>query len=559
MLNLKRRIFNLECDYSKVKSISLYINQLRDFITIIQKYPNIINIDLEKNIITEYEQDIIDLLQTTRIKALNISNINKENIIPLLYVIGKGLINNKHLKKLYLMNADNLYIRKLNLKDEDEEFEKKDKQYKKSINLLISKNMNLTKYNILYDEFFVGLNLSNLNYLNLNNNNINDDFLNILCENISNNNSIEYLLLNDNKIESIKGISNLLIRNKTLKFLSLIKNCIINLDELEEAFKVNQSLISIYLSNNPINNIIPLCKGLKTNKTLTHLHLEECDINNIDCFDDLLKSNTKIEYINLRNNEIKKINKFCKGLYFNTKLEYLNLGFNNLINTDELGNVLMYNKSIKYLILENNKINNIDLLVNSLNTNTTLTYLDIGYNYIENINNLCDVLKTNTTLTDLCICNNYFENLKPISEMLKINSSLITLHLGFKIPYLKYKFEICNDKNIEQFSHNDFKDFDTLIEALKVNKGLICLNLNGDTSPNIQNLYQMLEYNTTLTNLQLINLKEEYNHNITTIKELPFLNNKKNNDLNIYYPNSPINKQFLNALEKNYTLTSIYY
>ena len=113
MLNLKRQIFNIEADYSKVKTISIYINQLKDFIPIIQNNTNIINISLEGNTILGYEHEIIRLLQTTKIRAINLNNIKKNNMIPLLYIIGKGIKNNKTLDRLYVINGENLSFEKI--------------------------------------------------------------------------------------------------------------------------------------------------------------------------------------------------------------------------------------------------------------------------------------------------------------------------------------------------------------------------------------------------------------------------------------------------------------
>lgn len=541
MLNL-RYCYNLNYDYSKIKTISIYVKQLKYFIPLIQKYPNIINIDLKNNNILGYEHYIIDLLNKTNIKSINLSNmINDNNILPLLYIIGKGIKNNTTLKKLYLINAENLYFEniktELNNKYKIDDIEKKnDEKIEQSYNILINRNMLMKRYNILYNEFFEGLNLSSIDYLNLSNNNINENFLNILCKNLIQNNTLEYLILNNNKISNIEGINNLLKNNKTLKGLSLINNKIRNLNGIDDALKKNNTLITLYLSKNPIGDITYLCEGLRKNKSLENIHLEECDISNICCFKDTLKQNNTLKYIRLKNNKIKSIYNFCEGLYCNNTLTYLNLGFNNITYTNKLGFILNTNTSIKYLILENNSINNMDVLFQSLYTNTTLTYLDISYNNIKNINDLGRALKMNTSLLHLNINNNKFDYIKPISDALVINSSLISLQLGFKYEYYKEK-KILLQEIEKQYIHKDLLDFNNLITALKVNKGLLSLNLNGDHSPGISKLYEIVKYNSTLEELQLLNCNNDF--------------------LNTTYFETAINNNFLNALENNYTLTSI--
>jgi len=550
MIQLKRKVFDLNNDYSNVKSISLYINQLRDFIPIIQQNPNITSINLSGNSILGYEHDIINLLQTTNIIALDLSNLIKDNLIPILYIIGVGLKNNKTLKHLYISNVDNLYFEKIETDIKEDET----KKYNKVIEM---NKMNIMDCNILYKEFFIGLNTSNIKYINLSNNRINDLFLEIFFKNIKPDNIIETLILNNNEISNLIYIEDFLKESKNIKCLSLMNNNISELYFIGRGLIYNKSLINLYLTNNPIKNIIDLCDGIINNRTLSQLHLEECEIINIDRFETVLKNNNTLLYLNLKNNKIKNITNFCAGLTSNKSLKYLNLGFNQIENIDELGKSLNKNNHLHYLILENNKIKDINLLSYYLNS-SSLTYLDLGYNYINNIFYLGEALKKNVTLNELCINNNLFDCLEPITNALYCNSSLSTLHLGFKISHLNYYNKIHCNYDEEHYKHLDFKDFSNFIDVLKVNSSLTSLNLNGDNSPDLKYLYKMLEFNTSLYELQLLNYKSGFNHN-SSIKELQSLNDPKGIDCNVLNPNSAINSQFLNELEKNYTLTSIYF
>lgn len=292
-----------------------------------------------------------------------------------------NIINNEDNKEFINKKEVIFEFKTENLKEELNNFEKKDLKYVK----IFKYSDFASKKSDLQDEYIMKwlskLSFSNLSKIYLDGNNF---------ENIEGLSKLELytltdLYLNSNILNNINELSKMKFENLTL--LDLSENQINNLDSLTKANFENLSILN--LSENKINSISSL-RNFKFNY-LTILNLGFNQINNIDIFSEVCFTNLNVLYLN--NNQIENINVF-NNIPF-VKLEILNLNSNNIKSIDCLKNSKL--KMLKELNLSFNKIEDIknlnsfpfskiEILILSFNKISKITvFEDIKFKYIKKI------------------------------------------------------------------------------------------------------------------------------------------------------------------------------
>lgn len=309
--------------------------------------------------------------------------------------------------------------------------------------------------------------------------------------NIKSLNVNQYLSLNDDRIQNVKGIEYLTALEKLYLNYHLIEN--IDLSK-------NTNLQELYLNRNPLTSI-----DLSQNKALKTINLEETNISNIDLsaltqLESFAFSDTGITTIDLSHNTALKsltgidteltsldvsmlpeltrldIRKSQRNhmpmsgldLSHNTKLEFANIA-NNLcsqVNVDNCVNLKEFN-------CLGNRLTSLD--VHDL---TELTDLNCGYNQLTELD------LTNLTNLEVLFCaSNHFSSLD------LTNQKKLRLFNGSQNHFVDIKFadEVKDSINMNDYQQIDLKDihvkdgydFNKLMENFDPNKVIAIVGNNG--------------------------------------------------------------------------------
>ena len=301
-----------------------------------------------------------------------------------------------------------------------------------------------------------------------------------------------------------------------------------------------------------------IIKELRINKNSDLINYKKKENKNILEFLDLLILNDIVyhKYNNIYDNEIKydnhiDINDFIEFLENNNinSISFINTNFNNLfhkfinyIMNSNISKLSLYNVNFSNCI-NKYKLNDIEMLFDILNHNNYLTelYLINIKLSTDNIIYLCEKLIENTTILttlNLIDCNINNENLILLSEVINNNKTLTSIDLS-------NNHIIYNDIGFEDFCN-----------SLNNNININTLNLSHNylEKINIQNISNMLLYNSSITELNLSNCYIRNNINDLRINNYLIKLNILNNEI---YDLDNYNI-FLNQLNYNNSLAYLY-
>lgn len=331
--------------------------------------------------------------------------------------------------------------------------------------------------------------------------------LNELAHFVQVNWTLKRLSLNGNPIsgEVEKAFATALKVNATLTELVLEFCQLTDIKELSEAFKVNRSIKKLNLSNNQFTNAgeVALASVLKANNVLIEVDLVCCSLSGAELAEGL-KVNRSVTKLNLFANSMSKAGQVVLGsaLKENFSLRDLSLMRCNLTNIKEIAEGLLKNRSLTKLDLTENSFGDagVSALADSLKLNDTLTMLDLSKCGLLGIGDLAETLKSNRTLKSLNVgWNIHCVAPQQLGAALKDNSGLTELDMS----------GCC-------------RHFESLPEALKINRTLLKLSLCGDSiglyEEHVNAIINVLKKdNSTLTEL---NLRESHFTGITNLASM---------------------------------------
>ena len=212
---------------------------------------------------------------------------------------------------------------------------------KNSLKKLLLLNNKITYVGAEEISKFLESNKCNLTELNLSGNPLQYKGINLICNSLINNNTLNILFLNFTKFNdySSETIYKLLIKNKSIKIFSILSNYLSNkgIDIILSSLKINSNLIQFSIGDNKNDEraFKNLKKYLYFNNTLKVLEIKTSKLENI-------------------------INKIYKIFYINKTLVYINL-VNNMINYEGM-------KRISLNTYKSNNIKEIKLILNTVTT-----------------------------------------------------------------------------------------------------------------------------------------------------------------------------------------------
>ena len=343
-------------------------------------------------------------------------------------------------------------------------------------------------------------------------------------------NSLEYLFISNNRIQTLNSISNLpnleyldLSQNRLIKieensFLNLFKLRHLNLSfnklDLENGRFKNNYLETLDLSFNEI-------KYLDSNSTLVYLNsLNSFNLSNnrlkmIDSY--LLRDLRQLKDVNLASNNLKLIN---ENSFFDLKnLTILRLSFNQIESLEFLRKNKAHLKNLANLDLDHNNLISIDEFGFEFNKN--LTYLNLNANPIEffhvkaleNLKSL-ETLKLSQAILnnslkldkiflkklDLSYLNVSLENASNLTNIEWINVAKSNINISFG-------HFLSNQTKYVDFSHNqinDFKMFKILGKSIETLK-LSGIHLEQVDQINFTNIINIKYLDLSMNNLTHLN------------------------------------------------------
>ena len=285
-----------------------------------------------------------------------------------------------------------------------------------------------------------------LKELNLNNNqNRSEELVIALVFIISDNKSLEILLLSDNNLSDggVIKIAQSLCKHTKLKIINLQSNNITekSAEALASIISSNTALEELCLSNNQLQlGVITLSTALKNVSSLKVLYINN---NNIpeDAADGLsaaIKANNSLEKLWLGDNHLGSSTvMIVNALKEVTTLKELDLN-GNRNRSEELApaltSIILHNKSIERLVLSDNSLNDdgVIKIAQSLCKHTELKMINLRSNNIteKSAEALASIISSNTGLEDLYLGNNQLQlGVNEISTVLTTISSLKVLDL----------------------------------------------------------------------------------------------------------------------------------
>lgn len=286
-----------------------------------------------------------------------------------------------------------------------------------------------------------------------------------------------------------QALEEMLSNNTSLQCLTIIK-CHVEFQDLtaiSNGLLVNQTLTELHLES--IETVPdPLLVALACNKNLSSLILKRCYLEDrhVPSISALLQ-NGVITALNVSENDIRSpgaVALFTTLQNTDVKLEKLILYGNSQLGITEenalaatVEQALECSQTLKHIDLDYCSLHAlvIESIATSLAGNEVLETLTLRNTNItiEGVWQMCIALQVNTRLTKLCCTESIILDSKTIdqlSEMLKVNSTLENLSL---------KFDSC---------FCDENAFETLIEALQLNKSLKTLSITGLKSSHVDRM-----------------------------------------------------------------------
>lgn len=321
---------------------------------------------------------------------------------------------------------------------------------------------------------------------------------------------IDELYFNCIKIhEYLNELITFIKNNHTIKHLSINNSNITNEDlkKLCEAIKENDTLISLNFSTNySINNITPICDLILSNNNISALYLNVLYDVDFKPLLECLKINNTIKVFEMYDyNNL--LNEFCEMMKINKSITNFAYKNSNKIDTIKFKEVFEINKNITSINLSGNKSDDWTLLTNAL----------VDYKNIINLNfNECNI-----------------QDYTPFYKIIKNNSTL---------------------KNIKINHHSDDKnDIKMFIDALKTNKTIETIDINGLVIENTLEYLKIVYNHPTLKEIN-IELDRKFHQIICNV-----LFSAKSNIANIGYQPCINYEQFYHSKDKNKRLSQFVY
>ena len=207
--------------------------------------------------------------------------------------------------------------------------------------------------------------ISYLKWLNLNGNNMTGKVVYDLADVITNNTSLEALLLGGNNLQScVDVIFHSLKKSSNLKILNLDNNSLSEeaTNDLADVIRSNTGLEQLSLSNNNVKtSTVVLLEALSEISALKRLDLSSNNISGpmVNELANVIKNNVSLEVLNLSNNNLcSVVTVILEALKGITTLKTLNLGGNNMSEdvAEYLADVITKNIHVEELHLFNNNL-----------------------------------------------------------------------------------------------------------------------------------------------------------------------------------------------------------
>ena len=276
------------------------------------------------------------------------------------------------------------------------------------------------------------------------------DYLQILAQN----DSLEVLDISENEIQTegaVRIFKALKSKHSCLKTLIMTNNGITKsaADEIRSALLINNTLEFLNLSHNKLQStgMVKIMDSLtEDNKTLKVLDVECNDISDLAAVNiaNTLESNTSLEQLNLSRNSLKTKGavKILNALEINRTLKTLSMRECDITYTEQAGGYISHalacNSGLENLLLCKNKLQTHGAIkiMQSLQRNSTLKVINLWDNNITDqaADKVAIALAVNTCLEELVLQKNQISNegVKTILSGLKNNRSLKLL----AIPHL---------------------------------------------------------------------------------------------------------------------------